>query len=154
LDIRVSSGSIGRALRFMDALLKQLERMPISIEPRVGRDGYARIVIRGQKIKVRLTEEANRFEVKPTERRGSTSSYSRSKEFEYRPNGKLIFRIEEYCSQDVKKTWIDRAGERLEDQLNDILKAIATVAAALEVDGIRRQERERQRIQAEIRRYE
>lgn len=154
LDIRVSRGSVNRALRIMDAILKAVEKRGFSVEPGDAQRGYTRIVVRSQKIKVRLTEGANRFETNPPERRGILPSSMVSKEFEYRPTGKLIFLIEQYCAQNIKKRWADRVREPLEDQLNDIVKGIITIGAALEVESIRRQERERLRIQEEIRRHQ
>jgi len=134
--------------------LHALEKRGYSIELGGLRDRNTRIVIRGEKIKVRLTERVNRFEIKSTAKRLTDSFSMTQKEYEYRPTGKLQFLIEEYCPEGTKKTWNDRKRQPLEEQLNEMVSGIITIAAVFEVQHIRHQERERQRIEEEIRRYD
>jgi|ERR1041384_1287907 hypothetical protein len=151
LDIRVSRGSIDRALLIMDALVKAFVKRGYSIELG-GR--HTRIVIGGEKIRVRLTEKVERFEIKSTEKQRTNSLSLGQKEYGYRPTGKLQFLIEEYCSKGIKKNWNDHKREPLEEQLNEIVNGVIIVAAAFEVEHIRHQEQERQRIEEQIRRYD
>jgi hypothetical protein len=151
LSIRVSQASLDRALLIMDALVKAFEKRGHSIELGSPRDGHTRIVIRGERIKIRLTEKVDRFEIQSTEKRRGESLLLGPKEYGYRPTGKLQLLTEEYCSEGLKKNWNDRK-RMLEEQLNEIVTGVIRIAAAFEVENLRHQERERQRIEEEIRR--
>ncbi|MCX6254383.1 MAG: hypothetical protein NTV31_07890 [Bacteroidia bacterium] len=114
LTIRVSKDNIGRALRFMDTLLKLLRERDHIVENKYD---TTYIIINGQKIEVSLKEKLKRVEV-PT-------NYSWVYH-EYRPTGILTFRIEGYHM----KIWED-GKELLENKLADILAYLELKAAKM-----------------------
>ena len=84
LDIRVAPSNIGRALRFMDTLIKCVRARGYIYE--ITTDGNY-IVVGNVKLRVNFRERTTKFKVdKPYQ------------EFEWRPNGKIVFRLDDRLS--------------------------------------------------------
>ncbi|GAA3993002.1 hypothetical protein [Mucilaginibacter dorajii] len=103
LDIRVAPSNIGRALRFMDTLIKCIRARGYIYEITI--DGNY-IVVGEVKLKVNFRERTTKFKAdKPYQ------------EFEWRPNGKIVFRLDDR----LKSEWGDSKTKLLEDQLPKIM---------------------------------
>ncbi|MDQ3802277.1 MAG: hypothetical protein M3416_00240 [Acidobacteriota bacterium] len=93
--MRVSKTALHRALRIMDALLKALEARGYSAE--VSKDGAAAacILIGAERVKVRLSEKANRRERELTQEEKKKPPHAVSNRWVYSPSGNLSFEIDE-----------------------------------------------------------
>jgi hypothetical protein len=153
MNVRVSKTSLHRALRIMDALLKALEARGYSAE--VSKDGpiATYILIGAEKVKVRLSEKANRSERELTAEEKKKPAHTISNRWVYSPSGKLTFEIDEYCGACHKK-WTDKAQKPLEDQLNDVLAGLILVGEALRLRRIEHEEEQRRQREQERRRME
>lgn len=104
LDIRVSPSNTGRALRFMDTLIKCVRARGYAFTSN-GEGTY--ITIRTVILKVNFRERTTKSKV-------SGNLYQ---EYEWRPNGKVVFRIDGR----LKSEWGDLKSKLLEEQLPRIL---------------------------------
>ncbi len=150
LSIRVAKGSIPRALRLMDNLLKAFEDRGHKVvfeskEPR--RDVY--FLILGEKLSLQLREKTRMIRVSEAERK--SYSYNR---VNYEPTGLFELQLHgaNFCG--ALATWRDGVRTKLEDRLNEVLIAMI-VGVESERDRRRQQEEyERQRREAERRRWQ
>jgi hypothetical protein len=111
LDIRVAPSNTGRALRFMDTLIKCVRARGYFYEV----NNYGNfVVIDNVKLRVNFREQTNKFRVhnKPYQ------------DFEWRPNGKLAFRLDSR----LKAEWRDLKTQSLEDQLPKVLAKLELAA--------------------------
>lgn len=153
MNVRVSKTSLHRALRIMDALLKALEARGYSAE--VSKDGpmATYILVGAEKVKVRLSEKANRSEGELTAEEKKKPAHTISNRWVYSPSGKLTFEIDEYCDGFQKK-WTDKAQKPLEKQLNDVIAGLILAGEALRLRRIEREEEQRRQRELERRRME
>jgi len=111
LDIRVTTANVGRALRFMDTLIKCIRARGYrySIE---ANGNY--IIIRQIKLRINFRERTSRVRVhdKPYQ------------EYEWRPNGKVVFRLDSR----LKAEWQDLKTQLLEKQLPKVLAKLELAA--------------------------
>lgn len=153
VNLRVSKTALHRALRIMDALLKALEARGYSAE--VSKDGPAatHILIGAEKVKVRLSEKANRGERELTAEEKKKPPHTISNRWVYSPSGKLTLEIDEYCDG-VQKKWTDKGQKPLEEQLNEVLAGLMLAGEALRLRRIEREEEQRRQREQERRRME
>jgi hypothetical protein len=111
LDIRVTTGNAGRALRFMDTLIKCVRARGYRYS--VEADGNY-VIIREIKLRVNFRERTSRIRVhdKPYQ------------EYEWQPNGNLVFRLDSR----LKAEWQDLKTQLLEDQLPKVLAKLELAA--------------------------
>lgn len=111
LDIRVAPSNTGRALRFMDTLIKCVRARGYFYEVD-NENNY--VVIRNIKLRINFREQTNKFRVhnKPYQ------------DFEWRPNGKLSFRLDSR----LRAEWKDLKTQLLEDQLPKVLAKLELAA--------------------------
>jgi hypothetical protein len=153
MNVRVSKTALHRALRIMDALLKALETRGYSAE--VSKDGPAAtyILIGSEKVKVRLSEKADRGERALTAEEKKKPPHTISNRWIYSPSGRLTLEIDEYCDG-VQKKWTDKAQKPLEEQLNEVLAGLILAGEALRLRRIEREEEQRRQREQERRRIE
>lgn len=153
MNVRVSKTELHRALRIMDALLKALEARGYSAE--VSKDGPVEtyILIGAEKVKVRLSEKANRGERELSAEEKKKPRHAISDRWVYSPSGRLTLEIDEYCDGFQKK-WTDKAQKPLEDQLNEVLAGLILAGEALRLRRIEREEEQRRQREQERRRLE
>jgi len=111
LDIRVTTANAGRALRFMDTLIKCVRARGHTFH--VESDGNY-VTIRKVKLRVNFRERTTRVRVedKPYQ------------DYEWRPNGKLVFRLDSR----LKAEWQDLKTQLLEEQLPKVLAKLELAA--------------------------
>lgn len=146
LDIRVTPGNLGRALRIMDALVKALETRgySVSIDPK-NKDATT-VSILGQMLDIRLEESVKRTDhvLTPDEKKRQKESYwAYAPRYDFHPTGQLALRIKEW-SNGKRRNWSDGDRRRLEDCLNDFLTGLIQVAAVKKARDLEWKERERQ----------
>ena len=107
LNIRVSRGNLGRALRFMDALLKLIRARGHKLSVKYGR--Y--LDIDGEDFRVKLMEKSKKL---PPDPKGGFAKY------EY--TGLLYFTIDDYHG----RTWID-GKVPIEEKMAEILAKIESI---------------------------
>ncbi len=137
LDIRVAQSNTGRALRFMDTLIKCVRARGHHYE--VSNKGNY-VVIRDIKLRVNFRERTTKVKV----------HNKLFQDFEWRPNGKLVLRLDSR----LRAEWQDLKTQLLEDQLPKVLAKLEIAAKEeeeyLERARIARVTREKQqKIQAE-----
>jgi len=155
LDISVSRGSLGRALRIMNALIKALEARGFKIL--LNKNSVS---VLGETIEFGLRESIKRTEREPLPDEKKRYSWQYEK-YDYHPTGKLILSIKNSIGTGLRKNWSDGQKHRVEDSLNDfvvgLIKAAVDMRAwKLERDRQHRewQEQERLRLEEEKRRRE
>lgn len=131
-----------RRLRIMSTLFIELERRGYSSLPDTDRQRNARVKVGEEIIEFRLKERhtQSRVRLRPEERRFSWESEWRR---ELHPTGQLVFSIETWIGDGLRKQWRDTKSKQLEDQLNDIITGLVLVAASLYRWRVEREERER-----------
>ena len=180
LDIEVSPGSLDRALRIMDALLRGLEAAGLAIEvavleeappaPRSHYDyGYGdeprreaepapperatRVRCEEEWIELRLTEHVRRVrDAGSPAPDGSRSRWDTA--YDYEPTGKLALELTNVTAPGVRTRWQETKKQRLEEMLDEFVAYLPTVALSFKLE---REEEARRRIAAreeELRRYE
>lgn len=145
LDLRVSKGSLPRALRIVDVVIKELERRGHSVVVQGSRQTLA--VVGGEEIGFYIEERSTRHVLEGSEEEQQKPWYR--PRFDFTPSGKLSLRIDGY-SRDIQQGWSDGVRRKVEDVLPEFLDALERSA---EREKIRRQERlEDERRWAEARR--
>jgi hypothetical protein len=140
LDLRVSQGSLHRALLILDALIKALKQRGYAI---AANPGETQITILGEQINVRLTEAASRSERALTReemiQKKSDPLYYHSDRYLYTPTGKLSLVADYYGAHTLCS---DTKGRSLEDSLNEgLIELIRFVLELKEARIIRERER-------------
>jgi len=107
LNVAVDKSARPRALRIMDALLKERRGFGVRI-----RDGETLVTLGDVDLSIRLEERSRRQEVQVTR---SWGTYRR---YKFHPTGELSLKILDYQVGDVRKTWADGKRQKVEDCLN------------------------------------
>jgi len=133
LDLHVSPGSLSRALRIYDGLIKTMETLGWQVELSGQYQNNTSINVIGHTIQFGIAEELNRAAHVPTpqeERKKARGEYVREIKWDYSPSGRLRIRIKDCGYGDgLRKSWADSSRNRLEDQLDEFLDAIRHYAA-------------------------
>lgn len=117
LDVRVSAGSLDRALSLMNAVIlaAETEKFPVSVER--GKHGTTAIIF-GQKVPFAIVEKYRQKAVREVK---VTPTWTRT-EMEYRPSGELEFQVGEHYYSGLR--YRDSRRQRLEDMLPKLLGAM------------------------------
>jgi len=150
LDIQVTKGSIDRALRIFDTLLKAWRLRGWPVEPMSEKPWLTRITVLDETFGVRLDEKIRTIRAPrpPVESRAWLAPRVPDT---CEPTGQLTFRISDGAQygRDLR-TWSDGKRQRLEGCLKDIM--IGLVQAAEGAKAVRRAEEQRRREWAEAER--
>src|SRR5581483_2064158 len=152
IDINVYQGTVHRAFRIMDALIKAIETRGGQIEIK---DRKTYCYLNEAKVQFSLWEKMTRTEreVSEKERRESYSS----DRWIFTPTGKLTLRIDEHYVG--RSSWRDKPTKPLEKQLNDVMVGLITASKIiherdLEWERKRQRELEEQQRRAELARLQ
>lgn len=140
LDIMVSPNNVGRALRFLDTLIKALRSMGYDIR---GGFEHTNAIIEGEAIKIRLREKLN-MTLKEVQ------EYS-WKTYDYNPSGILYFKMGRWIEV---AEWRD-GKQALEEQLPRILAKLILTGKKIKEERIQdeireKHEQEQKRIRKEL----
>jgi hypothetical protein len=155
--VRISSESIDRALRILDALIKEFESQGFLISTTSGRKTETRIEIHGEKIYFSLIEDVRQKdhvltdEEKKNQERGTLWSIRR---WDFVPTGRLALIIETFGATGVRKRWADSSKRRLEELLGDFIKGTIQVSRVVKCERAKRDEQRKKREEEQRRREE
>jgi hypothetical protein len=137
LDMRVTPGTLKRALRIMDALVKAFEERNFKVDIVTDKVPESYALIHGEKLSFSIEEKINQIAHVPTEKeKKELEKYPwKARKWDYIPTGILTLRIKEYGPEGLRKSWSDGKSKRLEDLLNDF------IVGAIKVAIINREER-------------
>jgi hypothetical protein len=157
LDLQVSRGTLDRALRIMDSLLKELEQREIPIELIDDRQMSTQISVLGETFGICIEEVFDRVERKLTpaqeaEKKRHPWFFGRP-EFDRIPTGNLVLRLKNGGYDNGRTNWRDGKVQRLESLLNKFIVALFECAVDKRSARIEREEAEVRRT-AESRRKE
>ena len=144
LDIRVSSGTLDRALSIMAQLLTVLERQGCKVL--VSEEGHTLAVIDGVQVRFALEEPVHKVVISKPRVPNPTDRWDYEEIAKREPGGKLLLSINAYTrgKYEQRKRWSDAKVQRLENMVSDIVAGLMRTAVAL-----RRQDEERKREEAE-----
>jgi hypothetical protein len=142
LHLTVDESSVHRALRLLDALLKQAEPLGFSAGVEgAGRKKKSYLEIEGVRVHFRMTEKLRREE---RELKGRERSWL-SRKWDYFPTGRLRIELI-HAHGGGRKRWSDGKRQRLEDMLASVFKGMYEAACAKKKwhEELERKQRERQ----------
>jgi hypothetical protein len=163
LDVRVSKGSLHRALRIIDGLLKALEVRGYRVQITDSEPSETVVELMDVALPFRVSESlTSRLDEK-----GADDSLDGRYQFRHSafrstsvPSGSLALRVEHghpyYWKEEegLRRTWADGKRQRLENCLAKILDGIVRAATAKRDGKLREEEENRQRIEARRRQEE
>jgi hypothetical protein len=141
-DIRVTSSSVDRALRLLDALLKAIKRQRYAIE-QTGL--YAVIVVGEEIIGLRFKEKAAKRTRQLTRAEEAMPAWDRPSRNTYSPSGKCSIMLEVPARKGNFWVWEDEEDNPLEYRLHKIVEALPRARDAIIASRIAHTEYERQR---------
>jgi len=151
LAVHATMGSIDRALRIYDAVIKAIEERGHVVEvEKYKRENYSEpqyrtvMLVDDESVEIEITETTRRIE-RP--RQGSSDPYPK---YEFVPSGQLSLVIQ----NGTRSRWSDGAKRTLESQLGRFIQGIAVAAVELKESRRRREEFEREQIEAQRRQRE
>lgn len=139
LDVRVSKSQVNRALRILNALVRKLEEMGLTVEVSKpgGREHESWVVIDGEKVQLKLRELSRMIRDPKPDRYGSVRCT-------YEPTGRLELRMNEY----IRTGFINRIQDRppkktIESQLGRFIVGLHACGQALRRRSLEHEENQR-----------
>jgi hypothetical protein len=127
LDVEVAPGSVRRALRVLDTLIKALIARGFTV--RAGENGSPKtvITIEGVEIQIRLEERHRLVEVTPSR---SVRNWWATPATRREPTGELALRITDPEVGNLRRTWADGRRQRVESCLNAFIVGLVRASDA------------------------
>ena len=149
LDLRVSKGSLDRALRIMAGLIGEIEKEGFAVEVGIGGHEHTAAKIHGQHISFGLLEKVNRVDIAAPPRGAVLERVLTfgGKPDTLEPSGELAIEVWQYWGGE-RKRWKDNKSHRLEEQVLQIVAGFIRIALAERAKDERRfaeEEEERRR---------
>lgn len=140
LDVRISKGTIDRAIRIMDTVLRALEERGhrIQLAPPPAYVSSRRRDEAGTKTQVVIGDEAIAFHIEEImdsvatnerEKRGRPLEWRKGKYYDVRPTGRLLLTIDTYGMRGERSTWRDGVSQRVEEYIGEFIEAVEQLAA-------------------------
>ena len=144
LDVKVSEGTLERALHVMAQVLAVLERHGISVE--IPEQGRMTALINGEHVPFGIEEPIRRVVVQKPRVPNPTDRWDYDKIAKHEPGGKLALVIHSptWGQHAQRARWSDAKVQQIENLVADFVAGLMRTAVAL-----RRQEEERKKRQAE-----
>lgn len=144
LDMRVSEGTLERALQVMSQVLVVLERQGLSVH--ISDHGRTAALIDGQHVHFGIEEPIRRVVTQKPRVPNPTDRWDYDEVVAHEPAGKLILIItaDTYGRHEQRKRWSDAKVQRIETLIPEFVAGLMRTAVAL-----RRQDEERRRREAE-----
>jgi hypothetical protein len=160
LHLEVTKSSLGRALRVMDALLKELAKRSITVTVNAERQRTI-LDVGGTSVSLMLSEHVSRSPHKETPaevrareryynswRLGASASYPNIPRFDYQPTGILMITAGRWPS----RSWKDTPRTPLEKRLGEVVAGILALAKRIHDEGVEKARKEEAHRQA-VERY-
>jgi hypothetical protein len=144
LDVKVSAGTLDRALQVMAQVVAVLERRGLSVE--VSEQGRTTVLINGEHVSFGIEEPIRKVVTQKPRVSNPTDRWDYDEIVTHEPAGKLVLIIHSgTCGQYEQRTrWSDAKVQRIENVIADFVAGLMRTAVAL-----RRQDEERKRREAE-----
>jgi hypothetical protein len=144
LDIRVSSGTLDRALSVMAQVIAVLERQGGQVI--VSNEGHTNALINGTPVRFAIEEPVHKVVTAKPRVQNPTDRWDYDEIVKREPGGKLVLSIRAYTwgKYEQQKHWSDAKVQRLENMVAPIVAGLMRTAVSL-----RRQDEERKRQEAE-----
>lgn len=157
LRVRTSAQHMRRALILMDTLIKQFALRGYTV--RIG-DKYkeTELVLSQGEVSFRLDERTTRTEPPPLPPRPARRGHHEPDYEPWRPayvmagTGEFTLEFGKYGLEGCRRVWKDKSGSPLEAQLHEVMEALPSWEALLEVKRLEREEQEAIQREAEERR--
>jgi hypothetical protein len=135
LDIGVSKGTRERALRLLSVLLCTFEERGFTVRAGARDKEGSVVVIKGEPIRFSLEEPSKKVSIPATK-----MIWPYAPNFELVPTGKLTFRIHEYWTEGLRKSWSDGVKHSLEGQINNIFPALVDISLVVREKRLKREQ--------------
>jgi hypothetical protein len=144
LDVKVSPGSLDRALQVMAQVAAVVERQGFSME--ISKEGRTVVLIKGVHVAFGIEEPVRRVVTQKPRVANPTDRWDYDQVVTHEPTGKLVLSIHADTSgpHEQRKRWSDAKIQKVESLIGDFVAGLMRTAIAL-----RRQEEERKRCEAE-----
>lgn len=134
LDVRVSLGTVDRAMRILDALVRALEARGITLKLNVGQTATTTVAtVLDEDIAFHIEERVQKVEI-PVPASKRDPYWPRRPDFQSVPTGNLEFYFDSggfYDGPRVRRSWRDGAKQHLEACLGDIVLGFFTLAGVV-----------------------
>jgi hypothetical protein len=129
LDLRVSKGCLPRALGVMASMLQILEKEGFSVVVEKRDKESTSAMIYGEEIRFGVVERSRQIRPSPTQdaKTANTTSYAYNP-IRLEPTGLLSIEVWNFYSGSPQKTWRDREGATLEEQLPTCVAGMLRIA--------------------------
>jgi hypothetical protein len=152
LPMKVSPAQADRALRFLDALLKAVEKAGHRVRSSEGYQKPTCFLVDGAEVEFSMKERLTRGPHVP--RPDDYWAGGTPPQWDLVPVGRLRFKIEYDKPYGTSQEWEDSAKEPLEARVNDVFRSILEAAPRAKARQAERKERERLRVEEDRRRWE
>lgn len=144
LDVKVSAGTLDRALQVMAQVVAVLERQGFSVE--VSEQGPTMAVINGEHVSLGIEEPIRKVVTQKPRVPNPTDRWDYDEVVTHEPAGKLVLIIHSgtWGQYEQRTRWSDAKVQRVENLIADFVAGLMQTAVAL-----RRQEEERRHREAE-----
>src|ERR1700753_1759772 len=154
-DIEVSNGSLDRALRIMDAVLKAVEARGYRVK--VSWDNWEKATRvyctdADAEVQISLSESYSEVERELTPAERKKPPYLIDNRLTTVPSGKLIFKVKGRWVE--TKWWKDKKLDPLENRLNEVVAGVITKLENLRLEELAKREEKRRREEEQRRREE
>jgi len=155
-NLKVTEGTVERALNIMDALLKAFELRGWKFHIKADPELKMYIVIQDEEIEFSITEKTNRIDHVITEKEKKDKAAGRyywAPKWDYVSSGELTLKIENSYWLISKHTWKDGKIQRIEECLNKFCISAIELSEAIKVDRVKKEEDVIRRKKEEAERY-
>jgi hypothetical protein len=159
LNLRVSSASLDRALRLLDALLKAAYKKGYTLQA----DATSMLVVDGERVRIRFKEKTTKKKRELTRVEQALPYWQQPSSYIYTPAGQFVIMLDIPLKYDLSpfQSWQDGQDRPLEHRLHEILEALVPARRAVIADReawaereLRREEERKQQWEIERRRQE
>jgi len=146
LCIRVSPGSLNRALLILNCLIRFFESLGfLGVDKTIeGQTFYFQLF--DEKVAITLNEKVKQVAHIPTKKEIDDQQryfYMTPPRWDYIPTGSLSLSINEWGAYGIRKNWSDTKSKKIEDRLGDAVIGIAKVAYSKKQERLKREEESR-----------
>ncbi len=147
LDLRVTKGTLARAMRIMAAIIHLVEQEGFSVVVEKKASESTSAIIYGEEIRFGVVEKSRQIKSATT---SGTYTYNRVK---LEPTGVLSMEIWNYCPERLRRAWRDSERAKLEEHLPACIAGMMKIALAARSrrDAEEKKEQARQKCIDEVR---
>ena len=143
LNLRVSSASLDRALRLLDAFLKAAYKKGYAL----ANDASSMLIVDKERIRIRFKEKTTKTKRELTRTEQALPYWQQPSSYIYTPAGQFVIMLDIPLKYDLSlfQSWQDGQDRPLEHRLHEVLEALIPARQAVIADREAWAERERRR---------